>query len=120
MDINRKINNDDNKNSYKIMGYSTGSYPSRTIIYHVAFKGVQVGSIVGLFVVTPILKGYKKMAFLKAWRYAMTLTPIGGGLFASSYLCILNYQGKLTIDAVDDRASRILKNNGQLLSLIHI
>lgn len=117
MDINRKLNDDkeENESAYNFVGYSTGTYPARTLIYHVSLKGIQIGSIFGLFIITPILRGYKKMAFLKAWRYSMTITPIVGGIVSSSYLCILNYQGKLTIDTVDNRAIRLLKNKEQLL-----
>lgn len=117
MDINRKLNNDNenNKSSFTVVGYSAGTYPARTLIYHVTLKGIQIGSIFGLFIVTPILRGYKKMVILKAWRYSMSVTPIVGGIFSSSYLYILNCQGKLTIDTVDNRAIRLLKNKDQLL-----
>ena len=102
MDLNRKLNKDDYP-----MGYDMPEYPARVVTTHVVMKGFQVGSILGLVVVMPILRYIKKMPRKQAWITSMCVTPFIGAVVTSCLLYKKHLSGELDIAGVDDRAYRI-------------
>ena len=110
MDIQRKID-------YSSYGDSDlPEYPARKLIIHVAIKGLQLGSVLGLFVLTPSLAFYfrKRLPIRDAFRYTVPVSTIFGGVFSLALLYGKYYQGDLSSnDRVDDRAYRLHKNAGQ-------
>ena len=88
-------------------------YPSRTLLSHVAMKGIQVGSIGGLIITTPFLKYITKSSLKDAWTRSMIISPIAGGMMTLSLLYYKHTQGLLNIDFINDRAYRISKNQNQ-------
>lgn len=108
MDIQRKID------KQKYTDSDVPLYPARTLISHVAVKGLQLGSLVGIGGVVPFFAFYRKMPFPAAFR---TLVPFSSALGCAASLALLYgkaYSGELdSDDSVDDRAYRIYKNEGQ-------
>ena len=89
------------------------TYPGRYLAIHVATKGLQLGSIVGL-VLTPIIAWRRKKAIVDVWRNFVPGATIVGTTFTSSMLYGMDLKGGLTIPGVDDRAYRIAHNKGQV------
>lgn len=107
MDFARKID------SAKYTDGDLPLYPARTLASHVAMKGLELGSSIGLFLISPAWSIVRKKPFMRSWRIA---TPVGAmmGLAASMGLLMQKYeQGALTVDGVDDRAYRIMHNQSQ-------
>ena len=88
-------------------------YPVKTLVTHVAMKGVQLGSIFGLVFVTPAVAFYRKVNPLTAWSRVMPIYPFVGMAITMSMLYGKHQQGILDEDGVDDRAYRIHHNAGQ-------
>jgi len=63
----------------------------------------------------PLLKYKRKISIQQAWKTSMTMGPIIGGLLVPSLLIAKDFNGDLTEDGVDDRAYRIVHNEGQNL-----
>jgi hypothetical protein len=76
-------------------------------------KGLELGSSVGLFVITPVWSILRKKPFMRTWRIATPLCAMIG-MGASISLLVQKYeQGALTVDGVDDRAYRLIHNGSQ-------
>jgi len=88
------------------------NYPAITLINHCFNKGVQSGAIIGLFTI-PLLAYKRKISIKDAWKKSMTIAPVLGGIFVPSLLIGKDVMGDLTDDGVDDRAYRIVHNEGQ-------
>ena len=88
------------------------TYPGRTLAVHVATKGLQLGSIVGLLL-TPILAWRRKSSYVTVWRTFVPAATLLGGTFSSSMIYMKDIKGDMTVDGVDDRAYRIVKNKAQ-------
>jgi hypothetical protein len=108
MDFNRKVDS----NSYTALDMPL--YPARVLTAHCAVKGLQAGSLVGLFVVTPFQHLVRKAPLTQAWRSAMPSSAIAGTAMSLGFLTFKGYQGALDIAGVDDRAYRISQNQGQV------
>lgn len=89
------------------------TYPGRTLVGHVATKGLQLGSIVGL-ILTPVLAWRRKAAIANVWRGFVPKATIVGTAFSSSMVYYKDMTGGLDIAGVDDRAYRIVHNEGQV------
>ena len=89
------------------------TYPARTLVVHVATKGLQLGSIVGL-VLTPLLAWRRKSALATVWRGFVPKAAIVGSTVTTSMVYSMDMRGKLDIAGVDDRAYRIAHNEGQV------
>ena len=110
MDLHRKID-------FSLYGDSDlPEYPARKLIIHVLVKGLQLGSVLGLFALTPGIAFYyrKRLSIKDAFRYIVPVSTISGGLSSLGLLYGKYYQGDLSSnDGVDDRAYRLHKNAGQ-------
>lgn len=110
MDIQRKID-------HSLYGDNDlPEYPARKLIIHVAIKGLQLGSVLGVFALTPAVAFYyrKRLSIRDAFRYTVPASTILGGVFSLGLLYGKYYQGDLSSnDGVDDRAYRLHKNSGQ-------
>jgi hypothetical protein len=89
------------------------SYPGRTLVVHVATRGLQLGSIVGL-ILTPLLAWRRKSALATVWRGFVPKAAIVGSVVSSSIVYYKDTTGALDIAGVDDRAYRIAHNEGQV------
>ena len=108
MDFYRKIN------SEKYSSDELPTYPARTLVVHVGVKGVQIGSAAGLVLGVQLLTYLRKMPVGKAWRNVMPVAPIIGSVLTLTMLYAKHYNTPMDIDGVDDRAFRIMHNNGQV------
>ena len=88
-------------------------YPARVLFTHVAIKGLQVGSIFSLLVMTPAYSFLRKKSIVQAWQRAMPIGTSIGLVATLGALYAAHYGGRLDIDGVDDRAYRIKHNQGQ-------
>jgi hypothetical protein len=84
--------------------------PAKTLIGHVATKGLQAGSVVGLCL-TPAISHFKKMQFQEAWMKTMPRASLSG-LFLSLTMLAGKATSATDMDehGVDDRAYRISRN----------
>lgn len=87
-------------------------YPARTLCIHVAMKGAQLGSALGLVSVLPFAY-FRQRSILSAWKVTMPFGSVTGILIAGGLMYGLAYQGKLDINGVDDRAFRISRSLDQ-------
>ena len=110
MDLNRKID-------YSSYGDSDlPEHPARKLIIHVAVKGLQLGSVLGFFVLTPAVAYYyrRRISIKDAFRYTVPVSTIFGGILTLGMLYGKYYQGDLNSnEGTDDRAYRLHKNVGQ-------
>lgn len=107
-DFNRRI--DESK-------YGTSDlpqYPVRTLVGHVAMKGVQVGAVAGLVAGVPLIAYLRKLPASHAWRRVMPIAPVIGSALSLTGLFVLNYTKPMGFDGIDDRAYRIMHNKGQV------
>lgn len=88
-------------------------YPARTLAGHVATKGLQAGSLLGLLVATPAIARLRKKSMCSAWVIAVPVFAFVGAGAALGMLYNKHSAGQLTEDGVDDRAYRIHHNEGQ-------
>lgn len=91
-------------------------YPAATLIVHVALKGAQMGSLLGLAVFLPLLhlKRRKTSSLVSTWARVMNTSGILGTTVATGLLIGKAASSDTMNDAgVDDRAYRISKNAGQ-------
>lgn len=107
IDCRRKINCDDYDNT------NLPTYPGCTLISHVAIKGVQLGSIVGLLGVTPCFSAVKKIPLSSAWLRIMPVTPAAGIAISMTMLYVKQQKTPMDEGGIDDRAYRIRNNIGQ-------
>jgi hypothetical protein len=107
MDFSRKIDHS------KYGDNDLPVYPAKTLAGHVATKGAQLGSVVGLFVATPAVMKLRKMPLIAAWAVAVPVSAAVGTSIALGMLYNKHYSGILDNDGVDDRAYRIYHNPGQ-------
>lgn len=107
-DINRKID------STKYSATDLPSYPVRTLVGHVALKGIQAGAVIGLVAGVPLISYLRKLPFSQAWRRVMPITPIIGGMATLGLLYAKNLNEQMGANGIDDRAYRILHNKGQV------
>ena len=107
-DPNRKVDNS------KYSSTDLPTYPTRTLVGHVAMKGAQVGSVVGLFVGVPLASYLRKLSISRAWVRVMPIAPILGSISTLTLLFAKNYSAPMNEDAIDDRAFRIMQNKGQV------
>lgn len=112
MDFFRRIN----KDKYPDAVHSElPEYPARVLAAHVGMKGLEAGSLVGFFVITPILKVLKKpLTYQPVWKRAMVVTPLLGvcgacGLLIAKASAKDSSGQPMDEDGVDDRAYRILR-----------
>ena len=89
------------------------SYPARTLGIHCAVKGSQVGSVLGLAVITPILAWRRKKPMSQMWKSVMLPATLFGTALSSGLLYYKDVKGSLDIAGVDDRAFRIVNSPGQ-------
>jgi hypothetical protein len=89
------------------------SYPVRTLVGHIAMKGVQVGAVAGLFVGVPLISFLRKLPMSTAWRRVMFVAPIIGSATALAGLGLLDYSKPMGSEGIDDRAYRIKHNKAQ-------
>lgn len=108
MDLNRKVDHE----SYTATDMPL--YPARVLTAHCLMKGLQAGSVLGLFAITPAHKFLKKEALTTSWRRMMPGSVIAGTTISMGLLAFKGYQGQLDIAGVDDRAYRISKSEGQV------
>jgi hypothetical protein len=87
-------------------------YPGRTLAVHVATKGLQLGSIVGL-ALTPILAWRRRTSMVKVWRNFVPMSTLLGATVSTSMIYGKDLKGDMTVEGVDDRAYRIVKNKAQ-------
>lgn len=96
MDFSRQVNQNDYTEKMPL-------YPTQTLVMHVAVKGLEAGSVIGL-AITPIIALTRRLPLSTAWSRAMTLSPIMG-----STVTLLLLAGKaygtdtLDVHGVDDR-----------------
>lgn len=107
-DPNRKINSENHTST------DLPTYPVRTVVGHVALKGVQAGSILGLVVGVPLVSYLRKMPLKQAWVRSMTVSPILGTMAALTMLYAKHYNEPMGEEGIDDRAYRIMHNKGQV------
>lgn len=108
MDINRKINPE------KYSATELPSFPARVLITHVGMKGLQLGSVAGLVVGVPLLSYLRKMPLSVAWSRVMIASPVVGCAATLSLLYAKHYNTPMDEDYVDDRAFRLMNNQGQV------
>mmetsp|Transcript_8193 Transcript_8193/g.12228 ORF Transcript_8193/g.12228 Transcript_8193/m.12228 type:complete len:176 (-) Transcript_8193:109-636(-) len=108
MDLNRKIdasNYGDN---------DLPLYPARTLICHVALKGFQLGSVVSVCIIAPAVSMYRRQPISTTFRSIIPIASLMGGSLSLASLFAKYNKGDLNSnDAVDDRAYRIYRNEGQ-------
>mmetsp|Transcript_93743 Transcript_93743/g.183802 ORF Transcript_93743/g.183802 Transcript_93743/m.183802 type:complete len:176 (-) Transcript_93743:29-556(-) len=107
-DLNRKVDES------KYDSTELPTYPVRTFVGHVAMKGVQAGSILGLAIGVPLIAYLRKMPISKAWLKVMPIAPIIGTIGSLSLLYGKNATTPFGSDGIDDRAFRIMHNKGQV------
>lgn len=90
------------------------TYPVRTLVGHVAIKGVQAGAFLGLVVGVPVISYLRKLPLKQAWRKVMPIAPVVGTFLSLAGLYGLNYSKPMGVDGIDDRAFRIMHNKGQV------
>ena len=108
MDLNRKVDRGEYTDT------EMPEYPARVLFSHCMMKGVQLGSVVGVFVTTPVMKATGKLPMEVTFRSAMPGSLFGGVALSLALLGGKVYQGALDVAGVDDRAYRIVKNKGQV------
>lgn len=108
MDYNRQANIED------YSATDMPKYPARTLAIHVLVKGLQLGSVAGLFIATPLYAMAGKRSIGTAWRRMLPISTMLGGLASSGMLYNKQLKGELDVAGVDDRAYRIAHNAGQL------
>lgn len=84
-------------------------YPARVLFKHVAIKGIQIGSVVGV-VVLPFIAGVRGQSIARTLKTGLPFFAATGAYASLGLLFGKNYKGDLTLAGVDDRAYRI-KNN---------
>lgn len=108
LNFNRRINEE----NYSETALPT--HPARVLSVHVAQKGIQGGALAGLFVGVPLVSYLRKLPLRTAWTRAMIPAPVIGAAVTLSMLYALDYSKPMGPDGVDDRAFRIIKNEGQV------
>lgn len=93
---------------------SLPTHPARVLSVHVAQKGIQGGALAGLFVGVPLVSYLRKLSFRAAWTRVMIPAPVIGAAVTLSMLYAMDYSKPMGADGVDDRAFRIIKNEGQV------
>ncbi len=92
-------------------------YPARTLIVHILNKGLQMGSLFGLIIITPSIAIFRKQSFGEVWKRAMPLSAMLGTVACAGLLTYKAQDPSSTpaFDAagVDDRAYRLAKHEGQ-------
>ena len=81
--------------------------PARILGTHVAMKGLQLGSVLGLVGVYPVLHYIRKIPKRQAWVTSMFVTPFVGMVVTSTMLYMKHNAGQLDETGVEDRAYRI-------------
>lgn len=101
MDLSRKVNQDDYSD---IMP----AYPAKTLVLHVANKGLQLGSVVGVFVLAPLNALFKTRSLSASFKRV----PVASCLFFTvTTVGMLSFKSQeFSISDVDDRAYRIVHN----------
>lgn len=89
------------------------AYPARTLTAHVAMKGLEFGSTIGIFLVSPAWSLLRKKPLSRTWRVATPLCAVVGFAASVGMLLQKQEQGALTVDGVDDRAYRLIHNPSQ-------
>ncbi len=107
MDFSRKID------SSKYGDTDLPRLPAVTLTAHVANKGIQAGSILGVFFATPFHMMRKRAGFRAAWLSTVPACSAVGCVAALGMLYGKYIQGELTVEGVDDRAYRIHHHAGQ-------
>lgn len=116
MDLNRKVD----PSAYTAVDMP--EYPARTLTTHVLVKGLQMGSTLGVLVLTPIVVFIRKTPFVYTWRRITPITAMAGALVSGSLLAAKSMQphspgskdAPMDVAGVDDRAYRIAQNAGQV------
>lgn len=89
-------------------------HPARVLCAHVAQKGIQGGAVGGILIGVPLISFLRKIPLRTAWSRVMVSAPIIGSFVTLSMLHGLDYSKPMGIDGVDDRAYRIMHNQGQV------
>lgn len=87
-------------------------YPARTLLIHVIAKGIQGGSVIGLFA-TPIYSNNRKKTLMTSWRTCMISSGVFGVVASLGLVFVGQQQGKFDVAGVDDRAYRIKNSKSQ-------
>jgi hypothetical protein len=92
-------------------------YPARTLIVHILNKGLQMGSLFGLIIITPSIAIFRKKSFGEIWKKAMPLSAMFGTITTTGLLTY-KAQDSATVPAfdaagIDDRAYRLVRHEGQ-------
>lgn len=108
MDFLRRSSGEEN-------GRKIPTYPAATLAFHVATKGAQLGSCAGLGIsvmasVVSVCLGRKRPELFRKIMVPFTLLGVGA---TSGLLYGKHYRNELDDLGVDDRAYRIVNNEGQ-------
>lgn len=82
------------------------TFPARTLLTHVAWKGVQLGSVAGV-VISPLYAIVRAQPLTSVYRKVLWRTTVAGTVGSLALLAYKEFQGELTVEGVDDRAYRI-------------
>ncbi|RYH13839.1 DUF1757 domain-containing protein [archaeon] len=107
MDYFRKMD------SSKYTAQDMPEYPARVLTNHCLMKGLQAGSVMGTFVITPIYTVYRKVPLPLAWKLCAFPASLFGSSIGLALLMGKEMHGDLDVDGVDDRAFRIAQNKDQ-------
>lgn len=107
MDLNRKVDQSAYTNEMP-------EYPARVLTTHCAMKGVQLGSILGTAILTPAYAFYRKVPLGSSLRTCAFPGTLLGVALSLSMLYAKDYNGSLDVAGVDDRAYRLVHNEGQV------
>eukprot|EP01031_Cornospumella_fuschlensis_P041824 gene41824-51056_t len=107
MDYFRKVD------SSKYSAEDMPEFPARVLTNHCLMKGLQAGSVMGTFVITPIYTLYRKVPLPLAWKLCAFPASLLGASMGLALLMGKEMKGDLDVDGVDDRAYRIAQNKDQ-------
>lgn len=91
-------------------GDNAPHYPAAVLFAHLAMKGVQAGSIIGLALI-PILNLARKTPMSASYHKVLPAATIIGGILVP----LAPFAMRLTQDGIDDRGCRLEQNYPQLL-----
>lgn len=88
-------------------------FPSRPFLIHLAWKGLQVGSVAGL-AATGVVAAARRVPLASAWRGYMPVGGVVGTVITFGMLGGKAMSGAMDVAGVDDRGYRLSRSASQL------
>jgi hypothetical protein len=105
LDVFREVTSDD---------VDMPRYPARTLLAHEVGSGLKVGSVLALFLMTPVVAIQRKISFVQAWRRVMPFGAVTGLLGANAQIAYHSSNtAAYTAADVDNRVQRLVHDKHQ-------